>query len=141
MTVTVGERDLTLATAVPDPPTTIRLRRRALSFRWALTTLVSKKRSRSARASAARWCSKNRRNVRACAACRTAPKVRGKRKDPPKRVLFVLILDCAWPALLLALFSRHRVFKEILVLRCEAFRELKNLKAVPIADGPELDVG
>ena len=63
-----------------------------------------------------------------------------KRKDPPKRVLFALISRLR-SALLLALFSRHRVFEEILVLRCEAFRELKNLKAVPIADGPELDVG
>jgi hypothetical protein len=43
--------------------------------------------------------------------------------------------------LLLALFGRHRVFEEILVLRREAFRELDNLKAVAIADGPELDIG
>ena len=49
--------------------------------------------------------------------------------------------DCALPALLPALFSRHRVFEEILVLRCEAFRKLQNLKAVAIADGPELDIG
>jgi hypothetical protein len=39
------------------------------------------------------------------------------------------------------LFSRHRVFEEILVLRCEVFRELHNLEAVAIADSPELDVG
>lgn len=52
-----------------------------------------------------------------------------------------LISDCALPALLQAIFSRHRVFEEILVLRCEAFRKLENLKAVAIADGPELDIG
>ena len=62
-------------------------------------------------------------------------------KDPPKRVLFALISGSALPVLLLALFSRHRAFDEILVLRCEAFREFQNLKAVAIADGPELDVG
>ena len=62
-------------------------------------------------------------------------------KDPPKRVLFALISDCALPALLPALFSRHRVCEEILVLRCEALRKLQNLKAVAIADGPELDIG
>ena len=45
------------------------------------------------------------------------------------------------PALLPGLFSRHRVFEEILVLRCEAFRKLENLKAVAITDGPELDIG
>src|SRR5690242_9051100 len=39
------------------------------------------------------------------------------------------------------LLSRHRVLEEILVLRREAFRELQNLKAVAIADGPELDIG
>ena len=27
------------------------------------------------------------------------------------------------------------------MLRCEAFRKLENLKAVAIADGPELDIG
>ena len=53
----------------------------------------------------------------------------------------VLISDCALPTLLQAIFSRHRVFEEILVLRCEAFRKLENLKAVAIADGPELDIG
>ena len=62
-----------------------------------------------------------------------------KRKDPPKRVLFASL--GLRVALLLTLFSRHRVFEEILVLRCEAFRETENLKAVAIADGPELDVG
>ena len=65
----------------------------------------------------------------------------GKREDPPKRVLFALISDCAWPALLPVLLGRHRVCEEILVLRCEAFRELENLKAVAITDGPELDIG
>lgn len=64
-----------------------------------------------------------------------------QREDPPKRALFALILDCALPALLQAIFSRHCVFEEILVLRCEAFRKLENLKAVAIADGPELDTG
>src|SRR5215472_3638428 len=49
---------------------------------------------------------------------------------------FALISDCALPALLPGLFRRHRVFEEILVLRCEAFRKLENLKAVAIADGP-----
>ena len=49
--------------------------------------------------------------------------------------------DCALPALLPALFSRHHVFEEILVLRGEALRESQNLKAVGIADGPELDIG
>ena len=39
------------------------------------------------------------------------------------------------------LFRRHRVCEEILVSRCEAFRKLENLKAVAIADGPELDIG
>jgi len=43
--------------------------------------------------------------------------------------------------LLLALFSRHRVVEEILVLRCDAFQELDNLKVVAIAGGPELDFG
>ena len=60
-----------------------------------------------------------------------------KRRDPPKRVPFALILRFAS----FALFRRHRVFEEILVLRCEAFRKLENLKAVAIADGPELDIG
>ena len=51
-------------------------------------------------------------------------------------------LRCALPALLSAgRFRRHRVFEETLVLRCEAFRKLENLKAVAIADGPELDIG
>src|SRR5690348_11569976 len=49
--------------------------------------------------------------------------------------------DCALPAWLPVLLSRHDVFEKILVLRCEAFREAKNLKAVAIADGPELDIG
>jgi hypothetical protein len=52
-----------------------------------------------------------------------------------------LIADCALPALLQALLSRHHVFEEILVLRREAFRESENLKAMAIADGPELDIG
>jgi hypothetical protein len=39
------------------------------------------------------------------------------------------------------LLSRHNVFEKILVLRCEAFCKLENLKAVAIADGPELDIG
>jgi len=62
-------------------------------------------------------------------------------KGPAEAGPVALISDCALPALLLALFSRHRVFEEILVLRCEAFRKLENLKAVAIADGPELDIG
>jgi hypothetical protein len=64
-----------------------------------------------------------------------------KRQDPPKRVLSALISDCALPALLPGLFSRHRVFEEILMFRREALRKLENLKAVGIADGPELDIG
>jgi hypothetical protein len=39
------------------------------------------------------------------------------------------------------LLSRYRVREEILVLRSEALRKLENLKAVAIADGPELDIG
>src|SRR6516164_6365428 len=62
-------------------------------------------------------------------------------RRPAEAGLLGLISDCASPALLPALFSRHRVFEEILVLRCEAFRKLENLKAVAIADGPELDIG
>jgi hypothetical protein len=50
-------------------------------------------------------------------------------------------LDGALPALLPGLFRRHRVCEEILVLRCEALRKLENLKAVGIADDPELDIG
>ena len=70
-----------------------------------------------------------------------APMLGAQQQDPPKRVLFALISDCALPALLPALFSRHRVCEEILVLRCEAFRKLENLKAVAIAYGPKLDIG
>ena len=69
------------------------------------------------------------------------PRRSRKREDPPKRVPFALISDCALAALLQTIFSRHRVFEEILVLRCEAFRKLENLKAVAITDGPELDIG
>ena len=51
-------------------------------------------------------------------------------------------LRFALPALLAAEVSRrHRVFEEILVLRQETAREVQNLKAVAIADGPELHVG
>ena len=64
-----------------------------------------------------------------------------KTKGPAEAGPVALISDCALPALLLALFSRHRVCEEILVLRRETFRELENLKAVAIADGPELDIG
>ena len=49
--------------------------------------------------------------------------------------------DCAFPALSEALFGRHDVFEEILVLRGEALRESENLKAMPITDRPELDIG
>src|ERR1700722_15891940 len=42
------------------------------------------------------------------------------------------LLSSAWA------FSRHRVFEEILVLRYEPVRKPENLKAVAIADGPEL---
>ena len=45
------------------------------------------------------------------------------------------------PAFLEALFGRHRVLEEILVLRREAFRKAEDLEAVAIADGPELDIG
>ena len=62
-------------------------------------------------------------------------------KGPAEAGPVALISDCALPALLLALFSRHRVCEEILVLRREALRKLENLKAVAIADGPELDIG
>ena len=62
-------------------------------------------------------------------------------KGPAEAGPFAPILDCALPALLDATFSRHRVFEEILVLRCEAFRKSENLKAVAIADGPDLDIG
>jgi hypothetical protein len=62
-------------------------------------------------------------------------------KGPASAGPFALILDCALPALLQAIFSRHRVFEEILVLGCEAFRKSENLKAVAIADGPDLDIG
>jgi hypothetical protein len=43
--------------------------------------------------------------------------------------------------LLPALFSRHRVCEEILVLRYETALKAENLKAVAVADGPELHVG
>jgi len=62
-------------------------------------------------------------------------------KGPAEAGPHCSISDCGLPALLPVLFRRHRVFEEILVLRREAFRELENLKAVAIADGPELDVG
>ena len=62
-------------------------------------------------------------------------------KGPAEAGPVALILDCALPALLLAIFSRHRVFEEILMLRCEPFRKPENLKTVAIADGPELDIG
>jgi hypothetical protein len=39
------------------------------------------------------------------------------------------------------LVSRHDVTEEILVLRREAFRKAKRLKAVTIGDRPELDIG
>src|SRR5207249_7464776 len=61
------------------------------------------------------------------------------KRGPAEAGPVALILDCALPALLDATFSRHRVFEEILVLRCEAFRKSENLKAVAIADGPDLD--
>ena len=51
-----------------------------------------------------------------------------------------LISRLRFAALLQALFSRHDVFEEILVLRSEVFRTSENLKAVAIADGPELDI-
>jgi len=66
---------------------------------------------------------------------------RQKMKGPAEAGPFCRDSDCALPALLPVLFSRHRVSEEILVLRGEAFRELQNLKAVAIADGPELDIG
>jgi hypothetical protein len=51
-------------------------------------------------------------------------------------------LDCALPALLAAdVFRGHRVFEEILMLRFETVRKAENLKAVAIADGPELHLG
>ena len=49
--------------------------------------------------------------------------------------------DCASPAWLPVLLSRHYVCEEILVLRREALRKLQNLEAVTIADSPELDIG
>ena len=55
--------------------------------------------------------------------------------------LFALISRLRFASLLQALFSRHGVFEEILVLRGEAFRKAEDLKAVAIADGPELDIG
>jgi len=62
-----------------------------------------------------------------------------KRRDPPKRVPFALVLRL--PGLLPALFRRDRVFEQLLVLRRETLRKAENLKAVAIADGPELDFG
>ena len=62
-------------------------------------------------------------------------------KGPAEAGPVALISDCSLRALLPVSFSRHNVLKEILVLRCEAFRKLENLKAVAIADGPELDIG
>ena len=68
-----------------------------------------------------------------------------KREDPPKRALFALaqIALCQLCYLLCSVgaFSRHRVCEEIPVLRFETVREAENLKAVAIADGPELDIG
>jgi hypothetical protein len=67
--------------------------------------------------------------------------VKAEMRGPAEAGPVALISDCALPALLPALFSRHHVCEEILVLRREALRKLENLKAVAITDGPELDVG
>src|SRR6185437_3550775 len=68
-----------------------------------------------------------------------------KQKDPPKRVPLPgsQIALCQFCCLLCSVgtFSRHRVCEEIPVFRLEAVGEAENLKAVAIADGPELHLG
>ena len=66
--------------------------------------------------------------------------VKAEMRGPAEAGPVALISDCALPAWLPVLLSRHDVFEKILVLRCEAFRKTENLKAVAIADGPKLDI-
>ncbi len=62
-------------------------------------------------------------------------------RGPAEAGPVALIAECACPACYLPIYLPARVLEQILVSRLETVREAQDLKAVAIADGPELQLG